>query len=333
MKGIKLPKDAQRRLPFYLALEEWVAGHLPDGDYFFAWQVKPSVICGRHQVMCREIDLDYCRRAGIAVWRRKSGGGCVFSDSNNVMFSYVTRRDGVQTSFDRYTTAVIGMLASLGLKAERSGRNDIEIGGRKVAGNAFYAVPGHSIVHGTMLYDADPATMAKVLTPSRAKLSGNGVKSVPARISTLRANGLSMSCREFVDHAVGCMCTDGFYELTASDIREVEEIERSYLSPEFYNDRPDRAGSSRRIEGVGEIRCRISLSDAGEIESMALSGDFFALSDVNSALCDRLVGTRADRTSLAETLRDIDTAAVIDGLTKEQLIDLILHDHENNMPS
>lgn len=333
MKGIKLPQDASRRLPFYLALEEWVAGHLPDGDYFFAWQVRPSVICGRHQIMSAEINLDFCREAGIDVWRRKSGGGSVYSDSNNVMFSYVTRRDGVQTSFDRYTRSVIKMLGSLGIVAEKSGRNDIEIDGSKVAGNAFYALPGHSIVHGTMLYDADPATMAKVLTPSRAKLMGKGVRSVPARICTLKSKGLHISCREFIDYAVTYLCSDGFYTMTEKDISEVREIELTYLRPEFYNDRVPHTHEGMRIEGVGEFYCKVYLNDCNEIQSLDLKGDFFADGDINTDLCDRLIGTKADRTSLEAALKNIDTTSVIDGLTTEQLIDLILHNHENYLPT
>lgn len=333
MKGIKLPQNDTRRLPFYLALEEWVAEHRPDGDYFFAWQVKPTVICGRHQVMCREVNLNYCRENNIDVWRRKSGGGCVYSDSNNVMFSYITRRNGVQPSFDRYTRAVCDMLNSLGFKAQKSGRNDIEIDGMKVAGNAYYAVPEHSIVHGTMLYDADPLTMSKILTPSKAKLDSKGVKSVPARICTLKSKGLRLTCAEFVDYAVGYLCTDGYYTLTDNDIREVEEIEKSYLKPEFYNDRTDAVSEGCRIEGVGELVCSVCFNVNDEIESFSLSGDFFAPADINSKLCERLIGVKAQRESLEQALQHIDFDEIIEGLRPEILIELILENHENNMPS
>lgn len=35
-----------RRLAFYLAEEEYLAKAYPDRDFFFAWQVNPSVIVG-----------------------------------------------------------------------------------------------------------------------------------------------------------------------------------------------------------------------------------------------------------------------------------------------
>ena len=90
MKYISLPDEQVRPLPFYLAMEEYVAHHLNEPDAFFMWQVAPTVICGRNQVVENEVNLDYCREHDIHVVRRKSGGGCVYADMDNVMLSYVT---------------------------------------------------------------------------------------------------------------------------------------------------------------------------------------------------------------------------------------------------
>ena len=92
MKYISLPDQHTRRLSFYLAMEEYVARHLSEPDCFFMWQVEPSVIFGRNQVMENEVNIDYCRANGIHIYRRKSGGGCVYADMDNVMLSLVTVR-------------------------------------------------------------------------------------------------------------------------------------------------------------------------------------------------------------------------------------------------
>ena len=58
MKHVIIP-DAPgcvRRLPFYLAAEEWVARNLPRGEYFFTWVVDPTVIFGRNQLIDAEVD-------------------------------------------------------------------------------------------------------------------------------------------------------------------------------------------------------------------------------------------------------------------------------------
>ena len=56
MKYINLPDETQHRLCFYLAMEEYVAQRfVDDDDCFFMWQVEPTVIFGRHQVIENEV--------------------------------------------------------------------------------------------------------------------------------------------------------------------------------------------------------------------------------------------------------------------------------------
>lgn len=73
MKYISLPVSETRRLSFYLAMEEFVARHLDEPDAFFMWQVGPSVIFGRNQVLENEVNVAYCREHNIKLYRRKSG--------------------------------------------------------------------------------------------------------------------------------------------------------------------------------------------------------------------------------------------------------------------
>jgi len=73
MHYVSLPDSTTRPLPFYLAMEEWLARN-HTGDLFFMWQVAPTVICGRNQIVDLEVNLDYCRQNNIRVCRRKSGG-------------------------------------------------------------------------------------------------------------------------------------------------------------------------------------------------------------------------------------------------------------------
>ena len=323
MIHLRIDDTTQRRLPFYLAMEEWAAKKLPPADYFFSWQVGPTVIFGRNQCIDKEVNLDYCRRNGIETYRRKSGGGCVFADSHNIMFSYITPSEHVTTTFARYTEMIAGMLRSLGLKAEASGRNDITIEGRKVSGNAFYHVPGRSIVHGTMLYDTDLRHMANAITPSRSKLESKQVQSVSAHITTLSEH-LDMGIDEFHRYAIRYL-TDSEIILNADMISEIEELERPYYRPEWIFGRRSSATirQGRRIEGVGEPVAGISLSD-GRIADINLEGDFFLLSDLDSALLDRLRGVRYTRDDISRALEGTDASQVIAGLSTPQFIDLII---------
>ena len=74
--------DTVMPLPFYLAEEEWLVARFPDRDFFFIWQVEPTVIVGRNQLLESEVNVDFCRDNGINLCRRKSGGGAVLADMN-----------------------------------------------------------------------------------------------------------------------------------------------------------------------------------------------------------------------------------------------------------
>ena len=108
-------------------MEEYVARNVQGGDYLFCWQVTPSVIVGRNQLIANEVNLDYCRQHDISLFRRKSGGGCVYADNDNVMFSFITADDNVGVAFSRYIGAMVLMLKRLGADASASGRNDIMV--------------------------------------------------------------------------------------------------------------------------------------------------------------------------------------------------------------
>lgn len=128
---VALPIEEQRPLPFYLAMEEYIARTLPAADYFFMWQVAPTVIFGRNQLIDSEVDTAYCKAHDIQMYRRKSGGGCVYADQSNIMLSYITPTSNVNFTFHRYMLMVEHVLQKLGLQARTTGRNDILIGGKR----------------------------------------------------------------------------------------------------------------------------------------------------------------------------------------------------------
>lgn len=328
MIHLRLADSGTRRLAFYLAMEEWAARTLPAGEYFFSWRVQPTVICGRNQDIEAEVDLEYCRRENIDVVRRKSGGGCVFANMENLMFSYITQGDAVEETFAHYTSMIADMLQSLGLPAIATGRNDILIRGRKVSGNAFYHLPGRAIAHGTMLYGLDLERLAKAITPSKAKLLSKGVQSVPMRVTCLRDEGLGMDISRFGHYAVEHL-TDSVLELSADDIAAITAIEQTYYDPAYFHGRQPTKKSSgiqvhRYLAGTGDFTAVIILDNSGKsIDSITLSGDFFALTDVNHALNSALKGVVYSKEAISEALRRIDATSLVAGLDAGALADIL----------
>lgn len=109
--------NKDRRLSFYLAMEEYIADNFDADEYFFMWQVKPTVIIGRNQLMQNEVNLEYIKEKGIEIYRRKSGGGCVYSDQSNIMFSYIVKNADVSVTFEDYLKKICQSLHKLGVDA------------------------------------------------------------------------------------------------------------------------------------------------------------------------------------------------------------------------
>lgn len=324
---VSLPEKFEsesRRLGFYLAMEEYVATHRDEKELFFMWQVNPTVICGRNQNVEEETDIEYCRREHIDIVRRKSGGGCVFADRNNVMFSYISKSTDVRTTFSDYTGRVAEMLRNLGLDASDNSRNDILIGDRKVSGCAFYHLPGRSIVHGTMLYDTDGIHISKALTPSKAKLRSKGVKSVPSRITTVKEHLPQLSLSDFKSHSRLSLCGKSNITLMAEDIRVIEEMEKSYYLKEWTFRNVERHRSNRRkhIAGVGEMNVSFSTDAEGRIRDIDINGDFFHLADFEK-LKELLKGVEVSQDALKKALKHEDMSKIIVGLKNDEIVELI----------
>ena len=227
MRYVVLEDKSVRRLSFYLAMEEYIARHLEADDYFFMWQVEPSVIFGRNQVAENEVNFEYCRQNGIQVYRRKSGGGCVYADQDNVMMSFVTPEENVGLTFNRFINMLLLVLRKMGVEAIGTHHNDIMIGDRKVCGTACRITPHGCIVHSTMLYDTNMQHMQQALTPSQQKLAKNGVESVRQRITLLK-DYTSLTLDEVKVLILRTLCDDERM-LTAEEISEIEQIEKQYI--------------------------------------------------------------------------------------------------------
>lgn len=215
-----------RRLSFYLAMEEFVARQQWADDAFFLWQVAPSVIYGRNQVVENEVNMEYCQAHGIQLFQRKSGGGCVYADRDNLMLSFITKEEQVSFAFNRFVNMVLLVLRKMGVEATGTRHNDILIGDRKVCGTACRKTPHGCVVHSTMLYDTNMQHMLQAITPTRQKLAKNGVESVRQRITLLK-NYTSLTLEEVKKLIIRTLC-DSERMLTADEVAQIEKIEEQY---------------------------------------------------------------------------------------------------------
>ena len=242
---LHIPSPDNKRLVWYLAMEEYMAQHVADQEIFFSWIVSPTVIFGRHQVMEDEVNIPFCREHGVQMYRRKSGGGCVYADRGNLMLSYITPDTHSEQVFQRYLDIISDALRQLGFPAVKSEHNDILIDGHKVSGNACYALPTGTIVHGTLLYNVDFSALQQAITPSKEKLAKHGVQSVRQRVGNLvdlqgmipdfeqHTNAVAMQSIENIAKYFGDTLCNQSHNLTPEEIAAIDVIEQTYLAPAF----------------------------------------------------------------------------------------------------
>jgi lipoyltransferase/lipoate-protein ligase len=320
MRYVNYPENKIERLTFYLATEEYLAKKYPEEEYFFMWQVKPTVIFGRNQLIENEVNLDYVKRNNIDFYRRKSGGGCVYSDPSNIMFSFITPFFNKDFVFDKYLNKVVKLLKDLELNAYFSGRNDILIDGMKVSGNAFYRVNNRSVVHGTMLYNTDISVMVKAITPDNEKLISKGIDSVRSRVTNI-VDHLDIGIEEFKEHFKKNLCNSHIM-LTAEDVIGIREIEKSYLVPEFiYGKNPNYTLKKKARTKAGMIEISIELKN-NIVKGMNMLGDYFLIEDV-SVFLDLFKEKNYSRESFNAILEKHEIKDYIYDLTKNQFLDIL----------
>ena len=264
MKYILLPKpDTIHQLPFYFAVEEYVARHYTDDDYFMGWRVNPTVMLGRNQLIDNEVNTDYCKEHKIDIFRRKSGGGCIYADKGCIQFSYILRSTNANEAFADYMQRMADLLKGLKIDAQLSGRNDILIDGTKVSGCAFYQLSNRSVLHNSLLFDTQLDHLSNALTPAKEKLQSKGVASVRQRVTNV-ATYTQLDILAFMDYVRQEMCGTEVLELTEEDMKGVAEIEKELSSDDFVYGKNPKYSLVRkhRFEGVGT--CLLYTSDAAD---------------------------------------------------------------------
>jgi lipoate-protein ligase A len=127
------------------------------------------VVAGSASRLADEVVLDACRRDGIAVLRRFSGGGTVLLGPGCLNFAVVLSYDRaavlgtIDGAFDFVLTRVQRALGSSGFVAERAGISDLCVEGRKVCGSGQRRRRRHVFVHSTVLFDLDLAAVGRYL--------------------------------------------------------------------------------------------------------------------------------------------------------------------------
>ena len=155
---------------------------------------NPSAVSiGTFQGMKDEVDVDFCKSQGIDYIRRITGGGAVFHDfEGEITYSIIMPKDHRLTppdiidSYRLLCGGVVKALEYLGIEGEFKPINDVDVGGKKVSGNAMTRRHGCVLQHGTTLLDLDVTLMFTILKVPQEKISDKMIADVKERVTSIR---------------------------------------------------------------------------------------------------------------------------------------------------
>lgn len=315
---------------YNLAMEQYVFDCLPrDRMYFMLWQNDNAIIVGKYQNTIAEINEETVRERGIRVVRRLSGGGAVYHDMGNLNFTFITDV-GESNALDLklFCEPVVRTLATLGVKAEVNGRNDITIDGKKFSGNSQYIRQGRVMHHGTIMFDSDLSVVSEALRVDPTKIQTKGIRSVRSRVTNVAEHlPEKVTLPEFRRILLENILKENpgeAYPLTQDDLAAVEKLRAERYATWDWN-----YGFSpvctmlrrRRVDGCGMIEAYITV-EHGKIAALSFKGDFFSASEPDE-LAAHFVGCTPDRAGYEKALGDVDVSRYFAGLQKDELIDIL----------
>lgn len=320
--------------PYYnLALENYILENKRDDVYILLWRNDNSIIIGRNQNTIEEINQNYIEEHSINVARRKTGGGAVYHDVNNLNFSIISDAGEYQEiNFRLFTKPVIEALKKMGVDCELSGRNDLTVDGKKFTGVSQRVAQGRVLNNGCIMFDVDTEVLSRSLQVRSDKIESKGVKSVKSRVTNIKPylekNNI-MTVLDFRDLLLNYMFeghSNGIeiYELTEHELEAIQaSADREFSTWEWNYGRSPKSNyeNHKRIENVGSIDVKMQISE-GLIEDIKFYGDFFGVKpkeDIERAL----LSIRYDRSVVKSILSQFSLTEYFGKIGIEDILDLM----------
>lgn len=318
---LRILKSAVTNPWFNLATEDWIFNTLnPDSHTLFLWRNSETVVIGRSQNPWVECKIDKMEADDVFLARRQSGGGAVFHDLGNTNFTFLSPKADYDQ--DANFTIIVNALKKLGIDAEQSGRNDMQVGDKKISGSAFKHASDRSFHHGTLLVNANMQKLGDYLNPHPLKLQAKGIKSVRSRVANLVEFNEDINHETLSDAIIEAFCeyyqdTD-YGDTDYSETVPVEELDRDTLAKEpslnaYYEQMADwnwRFGKTPQFSHHVETRFDWGIIDLHMDVQQAVITDVVIFSDaLNIELIDllkeTLTGVKYNKHEIQDALAEL----------------------------
>ncbi|WP_201606936.1 lipoate--protein ligase [Psychrobacter immobilis] len=308
---LRILKSAVTNPWFNLATEDWIFNTLnPDSHTLFLWRNSETVVIGRSQNPWVECETDKMAADDVFLARRQSGGGAVFHDLGNTNFTFLSPKHAYDQTAN--FTIIINALKKLGIDATLSGRNDMQVGDRKISGSAFKHAADRSFHHGTLLVNANMQKLGDYLNPHPLKLKAKGIKSVRARVANLVEFNDAINHETLSEAIIEAFCE--YYGETAP----VEQLDEASLAKQptlnaYYQQMADwdwRFGKTPEFTHHIETRFDWGMIDVHMDVKQAMVAEVVIFSDaLNVELIDllkeTLTGVKYNKSEIRDALAEL----------------------------
>ncbi|MFZ0965379.1 MAG: biotin/lipoate A/B protein ligase family protein [Candidatus Bathyarchaeia archaeon] len=179
----------------------------PNTIRFYRW--NPSAVSiGKFQNIENEVQLDKCKKYGVDVVRRITGGGTVYHDTEGeITYSVVANKkdlkaENINAVYAKFYDGIAEALKILGINADFNEGNaktcpNLIVNGKKISGSAQSHKKGVVLQHGTLLVDVDLEEMFTFLRVPWAKTCIEVINVAKNKItSTKKELGKTVSVEE-----------------------------------------------------------------------------------------------------------------------------------------
>lgn len=316
---------------YNVALEAYAFRELlAEDELFILWINEPTIVIGKHQNAIEEINKAYTDEHGIHVVRRLSGGGAVYHDLNNLNYTIISNKSQEGAfDFKTFSQPVIETLADLGVTATFTGRNDLEIDGKKFCGNAQAYYKGRMMHHGCLLFDVDMTVLGNALQVSKDKIESKGVKSVRARVTNILDElPEKMTVEAFSNQLLNKM-KESYPDMTEyvfsdDELKNIQALaDQQFGTWDWnYGKAPEYTIKRSVRYPAGKITTYANV-EKSVIKGMKLYGDFFGIKDV-ADIEQALIGLRYEYPDVLAKLQTIDTTQYFTNITPQEIAKAIV---------
>ena len=280
---------------------------------------SPYVCVGYHQGLEQEVDIDFCLKNQIPIFRREVGGGTVYLDGEQLFFQLIIHQDNPaaplkkENFYRKFLQPVVNTYRQIGIPAEYKPVNDVVVNARKISGTGVGEIGDCLVFVGNLILDFNYDIMSKVLKVTDEKFRDKVHKSMEENLTTIRRELGEAKASAWDEARLNNIMAQEFEKLLGpliprekdGDLRKKMEELAVWMLGHNWVHRQGRKSLGREVKiraGVkvvekvhkapgGLIRASFELRE-GRFADISITGDFFcypngAVNRLESMLADR----------------------------------------------